>query len=494
MSKRAIAMMPANDQSDSNQPATFDFLTNLQKDLELYDLSGVIQRLAQRTGLPPSRLALIALDDPSKWARLVKGTETRPLAPEKIDSLLEGLTVEPNLSASFSDDELAIWRRALTVSAHAHQVVSNLRSKRQTESKILPESLLPKLETEQRQYFYKFYDETGGALPAMLPLVGSLLPRLLKKRTDDDRKDLPVHTRVVSTPAGNLSIPVRTEQWQEEIEQLTTQFGVQTKKAEVASYWCYVRRGNYRIGGWEKGQPAVAMTLKGFWIACVPVTVAQFAPFVEVGYTAGAERWWTAAGWKWKVSERHMRPWRWDEPPYNGANLPVSNISWYEAAAWAAWLTDQLIGLLPKDYVVRLPTEAEWEVAASYDAGMQRHIYPWGNDEPTPKRTVYDASGFRYPAPIGTCPTGAAACGALDMVGNIWEWMTSSFKDYPQRSVIRVDDFEQSQQDKASNVPERGGSWLDDAISVRCSTRNRVQAANLHINDGFRVVVAPIRY
>ncbi|NCC36023.1 MAG: hypothetical protein EOM24_29010 [Chloroflexia bacterium] len=186
--------------------------------------------------------------------------------------------------------------------------------------------------------------------------------------------------------------------------------------------------------------------------------------FVAEGYGAAAQRWWTPEGWQWKQERKRTEPDWWDDPDNNVANQPVIGVTWYEATAFCAWLSERLAEVLPTGYGLRLPTEAEWEVAAAYDAQRQRRPYPWGDAEPTPDLAIYDASQVGRPAPVGCCPAGAAACGAMDMVGNVWEWASSSYAGYPGEAAQGVKDFTPNDQD----VPWRGGSWVWGSMYVRC--------------------------
>jgi formylglycine-generating enzyme required for sulfatase activity len=255
----------------------------------------------------------------------------------------------------------------------------------------------------------------------------------------------------------------------------------------VTPYWCSVWPSSYGIGGREAGEQAATIDLQGYWISRFPITVAQYAPFVTAGYGPDAERWWTPNGWAWKQARGRTQPWGWNEARYAGRNQPVIGVTWYEATAFCAWLSDQLADALPESYVVRLPSEAEWEAAAAYDADMQRPTYPWGEDAPTPERAISDASGLNAPAPVGCCVAGAAVCGVLDLAGNVWEWMASSFSTYPQQSAEAVKDFTMDKGD----VPLRGSSWRDNSTYVRCGARYWGRPGVDGQGCSFRVNLAP---
>ncbi|MEI7646414.1 MAG: SUMF1/EgtB/PvdO family nonheme iron enzyme [Chloroflexales bacterium] len=277
---------------------------------------------------------------------------------------------------------------------------------------------------------------------------------------------------------GDPRFPVEPDDWRRELGQRDKTFS-----AEDDHYWRYVRPGTYQIGGWEEGEPSAEIALPPFWIARFPLTVAQYAPFVAEGYSGGAKRWWLLESWAWKQGRNRIRPDFWRRAGYDGANQPVVTVTWHEATAFCAWLTERLTDVLPAGHVVRLPTEAEWEVAASFDAQMQRRKYPWGDAEPTPERAIYDVSKLGRPAPVGCCPSGAAACGAMDMVGNVWEQTASEYRAYPDGSHQPQKDFTNGR------TAWRGGSWYLDSSYVRCGARGR----NLFdvLNVGFRVVLAP---
>jgi formylglycine-generating enzyme required for sulfatase activity len=247
-------------------------------------------------------------------------------------------------------------------------------------------------------------------------------------------------------------------------------------------YWRYVPAGRYRIGGWNGGEASAEHALTAFWIARLPITVAQFARFVAEGYRD--DRHWTSNGLAWRKDR--IAPDLWSDPRYSDANQPVIGETWYEATAFCRWITEQLAAVLPAGHELRLPTEAEWEVAAAYEGATTRRIYPWGKGITTPERAVYDAWKLDAPAPVGLCPSGAAACGALDLAGNVWEWCASSFNGYPTKSNTLIKDF------TGGEVSLRGQSYYGERINIRCRARYRYLPGHWYsLFNGFRVVVSP---
>jgi formylglycine-generating enzyme required for sulfatase activity len=200
---------------------------------------------------------------------------------------------------------------------------------------------------------------------------------------------------------------------------------------------------------------------------------------------------WTPEGWAWKQERDRTQPGFWDNTQYNSPNQAVIGVAWYECMAFCAWLTAQLADTLPEGYVLQLPTEAEWEAAAAYDAAMKQRIYPWGDKpEPTPEHAIFaDDQGNRLgaPAPVGVCPAGAAACGALDMGGQVWEWCRSSHKAYPAGANEGQPDFKLDNVD----VPLCGGSWYQKRTSVRCAARVRNGPGYGNLSRGLRVLFSP---
>ncbi len=279
---------------------------------------------------------------------------------------------------------------------------------------------------------------------------------------------------------GDPRIPVSSAEWHASLQNPSTTF-----TATGDHYWRYVPAGRYRIGGWDDGKASAEHDLTPFWIARLPITVAQFARFVSEGYREDTH--WTPNGLTWR--EDRTAPRLWGDSRYSGANQPVIGETWYEATAFCHWLTAQLTAVLPANHELRLPTEVEWEVAAAYDGTAMQRTYPWGEEEVTPERAVYDAWKLNAPASVGLCPAGAAACGALDMVGNVWEWTASSHKGYPAQSGVVQKDFAVNDDD----VPLRGGSYYNNSTYIRCGARFRDLPVGVNFLNlrGFRVCVSP---
>jgi formylglycine-generating enzyme required for sulfatase activity len=209
----------------------------------------------------------------------------------------------------------------------------------------------------------------------------------------------------------------------------------------------------------------------GFRMGSWPVTVAEYARFLEEeGY--GNREWWQEERFgKWSGPDA------WGEQK-DLPNRPVTGVSWYEALAYCAWLTAQRhrAGLLPEGRVIRLPGEAEWEWAAR--RGTERR-YPWGNEEPDPERMSYGGKVERA-TPVGIYPAGATPDGLLDMASNVWEWCLNK---YDEPAVVAEDTSDDLR-------VVRGGSWLGDPGSAGSAVRGGGRPYGRDDDLGFRVLCA----
>ncbi len=148
-----------------------------------------------------------------------------------------------------------------------------------------------------------------------------------------------------------------------------------------------------------------------------------------------------------------------------GDNRPVENITWFEAHDFCENKRD-----------ARLPTEAEWEYAAR---GPDDLIYPWSNTW-DPAKAVWGTGGT---ADVGSKPAGASWVGALDMSGNVWQWVSTLYKPYPYNK----DDGRESESDTRSNRVLRGGAWnYGDTDNLRAASRYDNAPSSANLNYGFR--------
>lgn len=150
---------------------------------------------------------------------------------------------------------------------------------------------------------------------------------------------------------------------------------------------------------------------------------------------------------------------------WNDPKRPREQVTWTEATAFCL-----LRG-------ARLPTEAEWEYAAR---GPDSLIYPWGNTF-VADNVVYAGNIEFETANVGSKPGGASWVGALDMSGNVWEWVSSRYLPYP---YVATDGREDSTIDNTRLV--RGGSWADSDTGVAASRRYSLLDTDLSGNIGFR--------
>lgn len=316
----------------------------------------------------------------------------------------------------------------------------------------------------------------------IIPLRQAIIEMLLEPRSTVSTFDR-ITTAQVLGAIGDTRFPTSLSEWSAELRRLDTDFAL------TSSYFCYIPAGRYQVGGWEKDSRSADIDISTFWIGRFPITVAQYVAFVEEGYTKDAATWWTLNGWRWKDSELKYTPFRWQEQTKQSSNVPVTGITWYEATAFCKWLNSQLINKLPEGYAIRLPTEAEWEIAAVYDSSHRRRPYPWGQEEPTSEHAVYEVIGLNQPAAVGCFAAGRAACGAFDMAGNVWELTASSYREYPVRSAVYHQDFSIEE----GEVAWRGGSYKAGRTLLHSGSRLWYPADYIGENlSGFRVVLAPL--
>ncbi len=207
-------------------------------------------------------------------------------------------------------------------------------------------------------------------------------------------------------------------------------------------------------------KPVHEVELAAFSIDKLEVTAAQYARFLNA-----VKRLTDEAGHDYLVRntglplEQADGQWR----PVKGAEkLPMVDVTWYGATAYAAWAGK------------RLPTEAEWERAAR---GTDGRKFPWGPNIDYARMRF----GFDRLAAVGSYPTGASPTGCLDMAGNVWEWTSSLFKPYP---YVATD----GREDPASGERRvaRGGSFTGEPHIAHAAYRFRPYPGFGHVYLGFR--------
>ena len=176
--------------------------------------------------------------------------------------------------------------------------------------------------------------------------------------------------------------------------------------------------------------------------------------------------------------KRFICPAYWRTPYRDNPQQPVVGVSWYEARAYCNWLSAQI------GQTVHLPSEAQWEAAARAKRGQE---YDHRDSfQPTAGNTY--ESHIRTTTPVGIYSTSEPPYKLADMTGNVWEWTSSIYRNYPYHSK----DGRESALDATSLRVLRGGSWDDDYRLVRTTYRNR-KYPNIREFDyiGFRIACIP---
>ncbi len=167
--------------------------------------------------------------------------------------------------------------------------------------------------------------------------------------------------------------------------------------------WCAVPGGDVLLR--HDTEPR---TVDRFYIAKLPITWAQYRLFLDDPDGHAHHRWWAGLLWRPEY-DRVVEP---------VDNQPAQEISWYDAVAYCRWLSDKL------GYEVRLPSEWEWQQAAS--GGEDGREFPWG-PRWDGRHSNTRESGLRRVTAVGMYPLGASPVGALDMSGTILEWCQNEF-------------------------------------------------------------------
>lgn len=250
-------------------------------------------------------------------------------------------------------------------------------------------------------------------------------------------------------------------------EQVSTSQSTESEMVEIPA-GAFIQ-GSDAIDAQDNERPAHSVYLDRYWIDRTLVTVGQYRSFIESGGYQ-TERWWTPEGWQWRQANSITHPLYQSSDP----NHPVCGVSWYEADAYA-----RSIGK-------RLPTEAEWEKAASWNAATGEKLkYPWGN-EFDPLANRYDAENGTTTA-LSTEPQPMNLYGCSDMIGNVWEWTNTWFEGYPSFESYPYPGYSQQYFDGAHRVL-KGGSWATFKWAMRSTFRNWYHPHVREVFAGFRCV------
>ena len=230
--------------------------------------------------------------------------------------------------------------------------------------------------------------------------------------------------------------------------------------------------------------------VKPFKIARSAVSNGQYIEFVEQGGYS-KERYWDPEGWQWRQQRALEHPvyWRrnervgwemrcfdqWRALPLDAA---VIHVSWYEAQAYCRWAGR------------RLPSEQEWEVAASAEPSEDKtslaptkRRYPWGNNQPSSELANLD--GYALGAiDVNALPDGDSAFGCRQMIGNVWEWTQTEFAPYPDFTPDMYQDY--SQPLFGITRVLRGGGWATRARMIRNTFRTYYGPDRNDVFAGFR--------
>jgi iron(II)-dependent oxidoreductase len=256
--------------------------------------------------------------------------------------------------------------------------------------------------------------------------------------------------------------------------------------------------GGTLLLGAERDEPFVfdnekwahPVEVEPFAMARAPVTQAEFAAFVDEGGYRD-QRFWSEEGWKWRHSAGADHPVYWRREPGGGwqrrdfdtwvplePHRPVIHVNWYEAEAYCRWAGR------------RLPTEAEWEAAAATEPAAngrsvsnRKRRFPWGDDPPAPTRVNMDWAAMGC-IDVGALPGGDSAHGCRQMMGNVWEWTSTTFGPYPGFTPDPYKEY--SEPWFGTRKVLRGGAWATRSRMLRNTWRNYFTPDRRDVLAGFR--------
>jgi len=235
----------------------------------------------------------------------------------------------------------------------------------------------------------------------------------------------------------------------------------------------------------DNEKPAHQIFLQDYALDRALVTTGDFLEFIhDHGYQNF--RWWFSEGWEVVNRDKWLAPLYWElhddvwmirdftglHPASSKASEPVYHVSYYEASAFAKWAGK------------RLPTEAEWEKAATFNPNTgARQDFPWGDDAVDVAKANMFENSIWAPAPIGSFPAGQNTYGCQQMIGDVWEWTTSDYVPYPG---FKSEFDEYNDKWFVNQKVLRGGSFATPQAHIRSTYRNFFHAHERWMVSGFR--------
>ena len=283
------------------------------------------------------------------------------------------------------------------------------------------------------------------------------LPRKTRMEFDKLRENIDQYIEVL------VQGPIKGREWR--VPGLKTDF-------------VYIEPGRFYMGS-DKGAPdekprrQITLT-NGYWLGKYEVTNGEYLEFISATGYNGARA----------ADDNYLRHFRFDSSIPTGNSYPVCWVSWNNAVAFCKWLTEREArrGRLPKGYVYRLPTEAEWEFAARggnksrnnrYSGSNIAELVAWCGNKPGEQRP--HEIGMKSPNELGL----------FDMSGNVWEvcydWYGNYLRYYhtdPKGCTI------------GKNKVARGGGWYYNADFCQVSNRHSCPPEDTYDTVGFRVALA----
>jgi iron(II)-dependent oxidoreductase len=239
-----------------------------------------------------------------------------------------------------------------------------------------------------------------------------------------------------------------------------------------------------RSVAYDNERPRHQVDVPPFWIDAHPVSNGDFQVFIAAGGYATRE-YWSDAGWRWVNESGAGAPEYWERvegewitrsmdrvAPVDPRH-PVCHVCYYEADAFARFAGK------------RLPTEIEWEAAASWDPATGAKLrYPWGDEAPTRSLANVDQLSFGT-APLGAYPKNLSPIGCSGMIGDVWEWTASDFRGWPGFESFPYREYSEVFFGEEYKVL-RGGSWATRPGAIRNTFRNWDYPVRRQIFSGFR--------